>query len=38
MPWTDQTLNVTVDVLEILEQIPTEAIIDYLRTLGYNIT
>lgn len=38
MPWTPQTITVDVDINTMLEQLPLEAVIEYLESLGYQIT
>lgn len=38
MPWTTQTLTVDVEIMDVLERLPIEAIIEYLQTLGYEVT
>lgn len=37
MPWTSQTITVDADVMEILQQLPEEAIVEYLQSLGYEV-
>lgn len=37
MPWTPQTITVDVDIITILEQLPLEAVIEYLESLGYKV-
>lgn len=37
MPWTNQQLNVEVDILDVLKQLPEEAIVEYLESIGYEV-
>lgn len=37
MPWSPQTVSVDVNIMKVLEQLPTEAVIEYLESLGYKI-
>ena len=37
MPWTPQTLSVDVDIMNVLQQLPVEAIVEYLQLLGYEV-
>jgi hypothetical protein len=37
MPWTSQPITVDTDVMEILQQLPEEAIVEYLQSLGYEV-
>jgi|694.fasta_scaffold11211_21 hypothetical protein len=37
MPWTSQPITVDADVMEILQQLPEEAIVEYLQSLGYEV-
>jgi hypothetical protein len=37
MPWTSQTVTFDVDVIEILKQLPEEAMVEYLESLGYQV-
>lgn len=38
MPWTTQPITVDIDPIDVLEQIPEEAIIEYMQSLGYQVT
>jgi len=37
MPWTPQTISVEVDIDDVLSQLPKEAIVEYLESLGYEV-
>lgn len=37
MAWTPQTISVDVDINTVLEQLPLEAVIEYLESLGYKV-
>jgi hypothetical protein len=38
MPWTTHEVRIKADILELLEQLPEEAIIEYLVSLGYEVS
>lgn len=38
MPWTQQTITVDVEIFDVLQQLPLEAIIEYLESLGYQVS
>jgi len=38
MPWTTHEVTINADILELLEQLPEEAIIEYLVSLGYEVS
>lgn len=37
MPWTPQAITLEVDINEVLSQLPKEAIVEYLESLGYEV-
>lgn len=38
MPWSPQTISIDVDVMDTLASLPEEAIVEYLQSLGYEVT
>lgn len=37
MPWSPQTITLDVEILELLKQLPEEAVVEYLESLGYEV-
>lgn len=37
MPWTSQTISMEVDIDDVLAQLPEEAIVEYLKSMGYEV-
>lgn len=37
MPWTTQQISIEADILDVLRQLPEEAIIEYLESLDYEV-
>ena len=37
MSWTPQPITVDADIMDVLQQLPLEAIVEYLESLGYQV-
>lgn len=37
MPWTPQAISLEIEIMDVLRQLPVEAVIEYLKSLGYNV-
>jgi hypothetical protein len=37
MPWTPQVISLEIEIMDVLRQLPVEAVIEYLKSLGYNV-
>lgn len=38
MSWTPQPITVDADIMDVLQQLPLEAIVEYLESLGYQVS